>query len=576
MASGNESPRQKMINLMYLIFIAMLALNMSKEVLSAFGVINEEITLKSQNTRQTSKIFLEELKRKANNPETGLQFKEVYELVDSLYNMGKKLDETIASIKPAVKNKLDKIDFDNDGSQTDSIGDYEKMDETKVVDLLFFKGEGFTETGQLYLDAINEFRTNAVTLLANKDAELLARGKEELYGDIMRSIQEKFDTSDKKKSKNKTQSWLHYNYEGFPLITSVTKMSLLQDDIQKVLFNVLTLANNDKLLETSGTNTLRAVVIPGYYNDDDVWVSTSGTVFKNENFTGKVILAKYDSTLAPNQIKIPDYYEGSGTQAIADNKLRGGEVILDIPSNNEGPQNINGELLFEIQRGLSTSIDTISLDYTYNVTEKPTSPNIANVKMNVVYEAILNEMQISIPTIRDEDLIVEANGVKLKRRVDKVKGPLYQLFSPRQSKGKKGVITINVSVKENDSYSDLGPFTKDFRIKKLGEPEVIFNSDPTKTSWNRSALRSRPISHKFADSDIDLPLRVVSFDVQIGNNRPITIQGNSLNNSTQAKTLLQRAGRNSYVVFTNVRSVGVSNASFSRTTKKALALKIQD
>ena len=57
MASGNESPRQKMINLMYLIFIAMLALNMSKEVLSAFGVINEEITLKSQNTRQTSKIF---------------------------------------------------------------------------------------------------------------------------------------------------------------------------------------------------------------------------------------------------------------------------------------------------------------------------------------------------------------------------------------------------------------------------------------------------------------------------------------------------------------------------------------
>jgi hypothetical protein len=64
--------------------------------------------------------------------------------------------------------------------------------------------------------------------------------------------------------------------------------------------------------------------------------------------------------------------------------------------------------------------------------------------------------------------------------------------------------------------------------------------------------------------------------VQIGNNRPITIQGNSLNNSTQAKTLLQRAGRNSYVVFTNVRSVGVSNASFSRTTKKALALKIQD
>ena len=36
------SPRQKMINLMYLIFIAMLALNMSKEVLAAFGLMNEK------------------------------------------------------------------------------------------------------------------------------------------------------------------------------------------------------------------------------------------------------------------------------------------------------------------------------------------------------------------------------------------------------------------------------------------------------------------------------------------------------------------------------------------------------
>ena len=42
MAGGKLSPRQKMINLMYLVFIAMLALNMSKEVLTAFGLMNEK------------------------------------------------------------------------------------------------------------------------------------------------------------------------------------------------------------------------------------------------------------------------------------------------------------------------------------------------------------------------------------------------------------------------------------------------------------------------------------------------------------------------------------------------------
>ena len=45
MAGGKLSPRQKMINLMYLVFIAMLALNMSKEVLKAFGLLEEKITV---------------------------------------------------------------------------------------------------------------------------------------------------------------------------------------------------------------------------------------------------------------------------------------------------------------------------------------------------------------------------------------------------------------------------------------------------------------------------------------------------------------------------------------------------
>ena len=54
MAGGKLTPRQKMINLMYLVFIAMLALNMSKEVLSAFGILNKKIadsnTLVETNT----------------------------------------------------------------------------------------------------------------------------------------------------------------------------------------------------------------------------------------------------------------------------------------------------------------------------------------------------------------------------------------------------------------------------------------------------------------------------------------------------------------------------------------------
>ena len=58
MAGGKLTPRQKMINLMYLVFIAMLALNMSKEVLTAFGLMNEKFESANSSTSGFSGLSL--------------------------------------------------------------------------------------------------------------------------------------------------------------------------------------------------------------------------------------------------------------------------------------------------------------------------------------------------------------------------------------------------------------------------------------------------------------------------------------------------------------------------------------
>ena len=65
MAGGKLSARQKMINLMYLIFIAMLALNMSKEVLSAFGLMNEKLVDSNQAAAQRNFDFFAGLEQQA-------------------------------------------------------------------------------------------------------------------------------------------------------------------------------------------------------------------------------------------------------------------------------------------------------------------------------------------------------------------------------------------------------------------------------------------------------------------------------------------------------------------------------
>ena len=49
MAAGKQTPRQKMINMMYLVLTALLALNVSKEVLNSFFEVNKGIERTTTN-----------------------------------------------------------------------------------------------------------------------------------------------------------------------------------------------------------------------------------------------------------------------------------------------------------------------------------------------------------------------------------------------------------------------------------------------------------------------------------------------------------------------------------------------
>jgi gliding motility-associated protein GldM len=87
MAGGKLSPRQKMINLMYLVFIAMLALNMSKEVLSAFGLLEEKITQSNESTDLRNDAFMANLAVKASDePQTYAELNEKAKQINTLSN----------------------------------------------------------------------------------------------------------------------------------------------------------------------------------------------------------------------------------------------------------------------------------------------------------------------------------------------------------------------------------------------------------------------------------------------------------------------------------------------------------
>ena len=143
MAGGKLSPRQKMINLMYLVFIAMLALNMSKEVLSAFGLLNEKISDANVATSQRNTAFMEGLAIKASDEPA--QYAAVEAKAKEISQISDEYDAYLTTLKSA---SLENIEDPTD---------YEVMDKPDYFNNLFFTGDKYKEGGQEFLNKMDEY-----------------------------------------------------------------------------------------------------------------------------------------------------------------------------------------------------------------------------------------------------------------------------------------------------------------------------------------------------------------------------------------------------------------------------------
>ena len=147
MAGGKLTPRQKMINLMYLVFIAMLALNMSKEVLSAFGILNNKITDSNGLLDSNNTDLFSQLGERATN-QAG-QYGSKYAKVQKIKEISDEFNTYIAGIKSKITKEYKP---DADGNLP-----FEAMDKTSVVDELFFTGDRNTKAGDEFVNRIKKY-----------------------------------------------------------------------------------------------------------------------------------------------------------------------------------------------------------------------------------------------------------------------------------------------------------------------------------------------------------------------------------------------------------------------------------
>ena len=275
--AGKSDTRQKMINMMYLVFIAMLALNISKEVLATLGILNDDLESSISELESSSKISYDQI----NSNSDKLDYKIAAEMVGDLKFVSDDLYDFIQSIKDSLVNSdqnkfLKEVSVKSNRDSIITMTDYQIMDKSQTLDEYFFVGDTYTENGQLFLDKfINYPYTIKETLsqIALKEEESDKETKINYdFGSIKDDIDNRFKYSEKVVTSEGTESpFLNYNFQGFPMIASISKLTKIQSDIRyvenKILSQILDAVQN-KGLNFNTFQTLLETTKPVYYTTD--------------------------------------------------------------------------------------------------------------------------------------------------------------------------------------------------------------------------------------------------------------------------------------------------------------------
>ncbi|HYD91909.1 MAG TPA: gliding motility protein GldM, partial [Flavobacterium sp.] len=348
-----------MINLMYLVFIAMLALNMSKEVLSAFGLMNEKFEDVNEFSEEYNASLFSQLESKAG--ENAAQFggpfskaKQIKPITDNFFNY-------IEGLKKGITSKFEK---EKDGKLP-----YEAMDKGDMIDEEWFEGDGYSKKGKEIIATIEKYKSDLKAVIGN-DVK---------YKFIIDDIDAKFNLADIKDGEGVKKLYLDYHYKGFPAIASLAKLTAMQNDVRKTEQDIYNGLIGNTTAQAASMKNYKAMVI-----------MDKSAFFQGETVTGRVVLGRYDESTVPTSVNV----NGGSVE------MENGQAVFKLSAGSIGEHDIKGKFTF-IEDGKEVPIDIAG---NYVVVPRPNEATISADKMNSVYRGVDNPMTISFAGISDNNV----------------------------------------------------------------------------------------------------------------------------------------------------------------------------
>lgn len=528
MAGMKETPRQKMIGMMYLVLTAMLALNVSRQVLNAFVVVNTGLTKTNKNyddkNEATYSAFAKAYKQ---NP---AKVKEFYDRA----NEAKKLSDQLCYYIRVLKDTLISRTDDKPWKIADSIS-----------------------TGMLSMaevDAKENFDIPTRIMINDAAAEDGSKGKAHALALKMADVRKKMlgllvnpkDSNDVKvglltskvfnKESREYENWEIYNFYDSPLAASVVTLTRLQNDVKNAEASIVQDLYKSIDVASFKFDQLSAEIIPA-----------SNYVLIGKSYKAQIFLSAFDSK--QNPVVEIDSMNNQKLETPVNPPVEGGIGQYEEKPGREGPITFGGKI------GVRDPQTGILKYYPFHSAYLAAKPaiTVSPTEMNVFYIGVDNPVEISAAGFSDNDITPSFSGPgHLSGKAGKY------VITLEPSTARQGMeCTISVQGKLPDgSKMDLG---KDkFRIKRIPNPTCYVANKSGDISIPKAQLEAATMVQARMDNfDFDLKYGVTSFELVASvNGLTLTKSSSSASLTDEMKKLIHQCGRGSHIIIQNVHVKG--------------------
>lgn len=472
-SSKKESPRQKMIGMMYLVLTALLALNVSKEVLEGYSVVNTSVV-------QTNDAFVSKREDMYARMEKDYALNQTK--VEPYLKKAREARQLSSEMIVYIEKLRDELIAFSEGIPLDSarnisVQNLKNKDNYTIPTnyLIGVKDDGSDGRAGDLKKKITAYRENMLNLVAPHIREQVKIGLE-TEGNYYNAVGQK-------------QSWENYYFYDIPLAADIP-----------ILNKFITEVNN---AETEIVEELLREISADDYRYDKIAariLPKSNFLFSGETYEAEVIVAAYDTTRTPHVYlmqgvdSLPVTMKEKATMISGQN----GRINFKFPANATGIEKYAG---FVSVLNNSGDENTYHFNSEYFVA-KP-SVTVSAINMNVLYSGVDNPLSISVSGIPDQQITPSISIGTLKQ--DKSKGIWIATVPPNITETK-----IDITVKSDEGIKRMGSST--FRVKRLPDPAPYIARAKDGFVNRESLIFAGKITARMpADFEYDYAFQVLSF-----------------------------------------------------------------